>query len=214
MIVQGRYSRLPDARSGRLQTKRRGRRSVAVHAGEHHEQHGAIVVGDHGAIAEVRLEVLGVGRRGVFSVSSSPPAPCPPQRHPSALRLVPRRRCAGRLRGGGEAGTWPGGQPREAAASSLYLTPHALHRVFGPSGPLRHSGVFCVRQLAHTFPAHGQARRPPEAGRRRRRGGREGVIAGAGMDTAGGATLSPAGEAMRALSSRSDGTLVICNGGG
>ena len=35
----------------------------------------------------------------------------------------------------------------------LSLTPHALHNVFGPSGPFRHNGVVCVLQCAHRFPA-------------------------------------------------------------
>lgn len=31
----------------------------------------------------------------------------------------------------------------------LYLTPHALQSVFGPSGPALHCGVLCARQWAH-----------------------------------------------------------------
>jgi len=38
------------------------------------------------------------------------------------------------------------------ACLRLSRTPHALHSVLGPSGPLRHSGVVCVLQCAHRLP--------------------------------------------------------------
>ena len=38
------------------------------------------------------------------------------------------------------------------ACRRLSRTPHALHSVFGPSGPFLHSGVVCVLQCAHRFP--------------------------------------------------------------
>ena len=153
----------------RLQTKRRGRRSVAVHAGEHHEQHGAIVVGDHGAIAEVRLEVLGVGRRGVFLRFFFPSGALSPAAAPfGRFALSPASICAGRLRGGGGGGTWPGGQPREAAASRAYTSPRT--RCTGSSDPADRYATavsFAFGSWRTAFRRTGRARRPPEAGRRR-----------------------------------------------
>jgi hypothetical protein len=35
----------------------------------------------------------------------------------------------------------------------LYLTPHALHSVFGPNGPVRHWGVLSVAQWRHLRPS-------------------------------------------------------------
>jgi hypothetical protein len=39
----------------------------------------------------------------------------------------------------------------------LYLTPQALHRVFGPIGPVRHCGVLSVSQCRHLRPPDGGA---------------------------------------------------------
>ena len=199
MIVQGRYSRSPDARSGRLQTKRRGRRSVAVHAGEHHEQHGAIVVGDHGAIAEVRLEVLGVGRRGVFSPFLLPLRRLVPAAAPfGRFALSPASICAGRLRGGGGGGTWPGGQPREAAASRAYTSPRT--RCTGSSDPAdRYATAVSFAFGSWRTPSRrtGQARRPPEAGRRRSPRRARGGDRRRGHGHRGRRHLEPGGEAMR-----------------
>mmetsp|Transcript_7823 Transcript_7823/g.28569 ORF Transcript_7823/g.28569 Transcript_7823/m.28569 type:complete len:209 (-) Transcript_7823:404-1030(-) len=117
--------------------------------------------------------------------------------------------------------TCPGGNPPGGGSfPSLNRTPHALHSVFGPSGPFLHSGVFCVRQLKHTFPAHG-ARSPSPLGS----GGGFAAAALASfaccccccccsycccaIATNGSAT----GDATRALSSFSDGTFVIGRGG-
>ena len=46
------------------------------------------------------------------------------------------------------------------ACRRLSRTPHALHSVLGPSGPLRHSGVVCVLQCAQRLP--GMPGRRPE----------------------------------------------------
>mmetsp|Transcript_13411 Transcript_13411/g.57153 ORF Transcript_13411/g.57153 Transcript_13411/m.57153 type:complete len:229 (-) Transcript_13411:306-992(-) len=112
-------------------------------------------------------------------------------------------------------------------------TPHALHSVLGPSGPLRHSGVFCVRQFAHVTPASGAgaaafaasalctASRCASALRTRSFGSKREPTptptARAAVGTIGvtftrlftGATLTPPGEDARALSSTKEGTLAI-----
>ena len=52
------------------------------------------------------------------------------------------------LRGRGRADA-----PRVLACRRLSRTPHALHSVLAPSGPLRHKGVVCVLQCAQRLPA-------------------------------------------------------------
>ena len=145
--------------------------SVVVQPREHHEQHGAVVVSQRaraGAEAIPHARASLGARRGFRRCffESGPAAPLGPCARSSGrvLNLLdafpaaapPASPCAARLRGGGGGGTCPGGHPPGGGSfPSLNRTPHALQSVLGPSGPLRHSGVFCVRQLAHVTPARG-----------------------------------------------------------
>ena len=116
-------------------------------------------------------------------------------------------------------------------------TPHALHSVFGPSGPLRQRGVFCVLQFAQVTPARGGGAPSSSAAKRRvsapatgapatgalaigaattaRAGARNAgalilCVAGIiGAPATGGWTLTFAGELALALSSMSEGTLTM-----
>ena len=144
--------------------------SVVVQPREHHEQHGAVVVSQRARAGAEAIPHVRVARRQarfpplLFRKRSRRAARpvCAIVRPGTQLNRClfrpprrPRRRapraCAGRGRG-----TCPGGHPPGGGSfPSLNRTPHALQSVLGPSGPLRHSGVFCVRQLAHVTPARG-----------------------------------------------------------
>mmetsp|Transcript_2134 Transcript_2134/g.8227 ORF Transcript_2134/g.8227 Transcript_2134/m.8227 type:complete len:213 (-) Transcript_2134:238-876(-) len=83
-----------------------------------------------------------------------PPSPSPPRPSPSrficdrffALAVVAAM-LGSALRGRGRLAA-----PRVLACRRLSRTPHALHSVLAPPGPLRHKGVVCVLQCAHLLP--------------------------------------------------------------
>ena len=83
-----------------------------------------------------------------------PPSPSPPRLSPSrficdrffALAVVAAM-LGSALRGRGRLAA-----PRVLACRRLSRTPHALHSVLAPPGPLRHKGVVCVLQCAHLLP--------------------------------------------------------------